>query len=39
MTISVNVYDTAEIKEDQKTEFKTSIFIDPEYRTPGFRQM
>lgn len=37
--ISVNVFDTAEIKEDQKTEFKTSIFIDPETRTPGFRQM
>ena len=39
MTISVNVFDTAEIKEDQKTEFKTSIFVDPEYRTSGFRQM
>ena len=39
MTISVNVFDKAEIKEDQKTEFKTSIFVDPETQRPGFRQM
>ena len=39
MTISVNVFDKAEIKEDQKTEFKTSIFVDPETQKPGFRQM
>ena len=39
MTISVNVFDKAEIKEDQKTEFKTSIFVDPVSQKPGFRQM
>lgn len=39
MMISVNVFDTAEIKEDQTTEFKTSIFVDPETRTAGGRQM
>lgn len=39
MTISVNVFNQAEIKEDQTTEFKRSIFIDPETHNPGFRQM
>ena len=39
MTISVNVFDKAEVKEDQRTEFKTSIFVDPETQRPGFRQM
>ena len=39
MTISVNVFDKAEIKEDQTTEFKTSIFVDPVSQKPGFRQM
>ena len=34
-----DAFDTAEIKEDQKTEFKTSIFVDPMTQKPGFRQM
>jgi len=38
-TISVSTFDTVEIKEDQKTEFKRSIFIDPETQTPGAKQM
>jgi len=37
--ISVSTFDTVEIKEDQKTEFKRSIFIDPETQTPGAKQM
>lgn len=37
--IAVNVFDKVEIKEDQTTEFKTSIFVDPETHKPGFRQM
>lgn len=37
--ISVNTFDTVEIKEDQKTEFKRSIFIDPESQNPGQKQM
>lgn len=35
----VSKFDKVDVKEDQKTEFKQSIFIDPEMQTPGFRQM
>lgn len=38
-TISVDVFDKAEIKEDQTTEFKTSIFVDPKKSQAGFVQM
>ena len=38
-TISVDVFDKAEIKEDQTTEFKTSIFVDPKKSHAGFAQM
>ena len=37
--ISVNTFDTVDVKEDQKTEFKTSIFIDAETNAPGVKQM
>ena len=37
--ISVNKFDTVDVKEDQKTEFKTSIFIDAETNAPGVKQM
>ncbi|MBQ7190638.1 MAG: ATP-binding protein [Kiritimatiellae bacterium] len=37
--ISVNTFDTVDVKEDQKTEFKTSIFFDPETHSPGVKQM
>lgn len=33
MTINVNVFDKVGLKEDVRTEFKTSIFIDPESNT------
>lgn len=32
-------YDKPQFREDQTTEFKTSIFIDPETGRPGHRQM
>ena len=37
--ISVSTFDTVDVKEDQKTEFKTSIFIDAETNAPGIKQM
>ena len=37
--ISVNTFDKVDVKEDQKTEFKTSIFIDAETNAPGIKQM
>jgi hypothetical protein len=37
--ISVSTFDTVDVKEDQKNEFKTSIFIDPETNAPGVKQM
>ena len=33
--ISVSTFDTVDVKEDQKTEFKTSIFIDAETNAPS----
>lgn len=37
--ISVSTFDEVDVKEDQKTEFKTSIFIDAETNAPGIKQM
>jgi len=37
--ISVSTFDKVDVKEDQKTEFKTSIFIDAETNAPGITQM
>ena len=37
--ISVSTFDTVDVKEDQKTEFKRSIFISPETHMPGAKQM
>lgn len=37
--ISVSTFDKVDVKEDQKTEFKTSIFIDAETNAPGIKQM
>ena len=37
--ISVSTFDKVDVKEDLKTEFKTSIFIDAETNTPGIKQM
>lgn len=37
--ISVSTFDTVDVKEDQKTEFKRSIFISPETHLPGFKQI
>jgi hypothetical protein len=37
--ISVNTFDEVDVKEDQKTEFKTSIFIDAETNVPGVKHM
>ena len=37
--ISVSTFDRVDIQEDQKNEFKASIFISPETHTPGAKQM
>lgn len=37
--ISVSTFDKVDVKEDQKTEFKTSIFIDAETNAPGIKHM
>ena len=37
--ISVSTFDRVDVKEDQKTEFKRSIFISPETSAPGAKQM
>ena len=40
MTISVNdAFDKVEIKEDQRTEFKRSLFFDAVTHQPSFKQM
>ena len=38
-TTTTNPFDNLGLKEDQRNEFKTSIFISPETSTPGVRQM
>lgn len=37
--ISVSTFDRVDVQEDQKTEFKRSIFISPETHTPRAKQM
>lgn len=37
--ISVSTFNEVDVKEDQKTEFKTSIFVDAETQQPGIKQM
>ena len=37
--ISVSTFDRVDVQEDQKTEFKRSIFISPETHTPCAKQM
>ena len=37
--LSVSAFNEVDVKEDQKTEFKTSIFIDAETNAPGVKQM
>ena len=37
--ISVSAFNEVDVKEDQKTEFKTSIFVDAETQQPGIKQM
>ena len=34
-----DIFQQAGIREDQRTEFKTSVFVDPETGRPGYRQM